>query len=359
MDVILDLLRFYFDHIISVLGFVFDPSQRMYALYLLSAVVVAFVLFWTKKAQITSGPATPESESSFVRFLFPKHVWSHPSAWLDVRYFFFHRLTGHLLVVLATASCLAWGFALVTGGQSVAEAAEQAAGTSSGWVAGAVFMFVFFMFGDLIAYSLHAMQHRIPLLWEFHKVHHSAEVMHPMSNHREHPVDNLLYKAVIGFLNGVLLGVTYHLVGHEPLMPSLIGLPVLMFLFNVVGYNLRHSHVWLKWPGVWSKLLPSPAHHHVHHSQHPDHIDKNFAFMFPMWDVVFGTYEVPETNEDVKFGVHGIKPGELDTCVGLYVDPFKQVVRNSRAKRQKRHHADAPAQPAEATVDPRSTVTSS
>jgi len=55
--------------------------------------------------------------------------------------------------------------------------------------------------------------------------------------------------------------------------------------------------------GIWSIVFPSPAHHHVHHSCHPEHIDKNFAFVFPVWDLIFGTYFMPDDNRDVKFGV--------------------------------------------------------
>ncbi|WP_377191277.1 sterol desaturase family protein [Ruegeria meonggei] len=175
----------------------------------------------------------------------------------------------------------------------------------------------------------------IPVLWQFHKVHNSAEVMHPLSNFREHPVDNFVYNVGIGMGSGAVAGLFFNMMGYAPSLPSLLGVPILMLLFNVVGYNLRHSHVWLRWPGVWSKVFPSPAHHHVHHSFHPDHLDKNFAFMFPLWDVLFGTYIMPEDNKDVKFGVTEKDRGnELDTCAKLYVNPFKAAWRLYRPKRQ-------------------------
>ncbi len=77
------------------------------------------------------------------------------------------------------------------------------------------------------------------------------------------------------------MGLSYKLLGYLPSMPVLLGVPVLMFMFNLLGYNLRHSHIWLRWPGKWAMIFGSPAHHQIHHSCHPDHIDKNFAFMFP------------------------------------------------------------------------------
>ena len=81
-------------------------------------------------------------------------------------------------------------------------------------------------------------------------------------------------------------------------------------------------------------VFPSPAHHQVHHSCHPDHLDKNFAFVFPVWDVIFGCYVMPEDNRDVKFGVTDKDRGhELDTCLKLYFLPFRDAWRLFRRKR--------------------------
>ena len=188
----------------------------------------------------------------------------------------------------------------------------------------------------------------MPLLWQFHKVHHSAEVMHPISNFREHPVDNFAYDLITGLGFGALNGIAVNVFGYLPSLPSLLGVPLLMLAFNLLAYNLRHCHVWLRWPGRWSMVLPSPAHHHVHHSCHPDHIDKNFAFMFPVWDVIFGTYTLPEDNRDVKFGIGEGKAAELSTCLQLYLIPFRDAwrvirrrLRRPAAKPAPLPHADA------------------
>ena len=74
-------------------------------------------------------------------------------------------------------------------------------------------------------------------------------------------------------------------------------------------------------------VFPSPAHHHVHHSRHPEHIDKNFAFVFPVWDVLFGTYHMPEDNRDVEFGVPKEDAEGLTSCWRLYVIPFRDAGR--------------------------------
>jgi sterol desaturase/sphingolipid hydroxylase (fatty acid hydroxylase superfamily) len=73
----------------------------------------------------------------------------------------------------------------------------------------------------------------------------------------------------------------------------------------------------------------SPAHHHIHHSCHPDHLDRNFAFIFPFWDVLFGTYHMPETNEDIRFGLSMDYVDDGDdykSCLGLYLIPFRNLL---------------------------------
>lgn len=326
MEYLSDLLALYLVYVVKFFDFLWDPTERIFLLYLLAVLPFAYFVYYMHKRQ------KKQDQGGFISFLFPREVWSNPSAWLDLRYFLFHKLIGHFIFFVALAGCTAWSFALITGGMNLAELAQIGDAQSSGsdYLTALAYMAFFYLVTDFLGFFMHYLQHKIPILWEFHKVHHSAEVMHPISNFREHPIDNIAYQTLIGTGHGLLIGLAVLLLGYMPSMPTVFGVPVVMFLFNIFGYNLRHSHVWLRWPGVWSKILPSPAHHHVHHSCHPDHFDKNFAFMFPIWDVLFGTYTMPEDNRDVKFGVAGMKSGEMDTCLKLYVLPFKKAYRRVR-----------------------------
>ena len=95
-------------------------------------------------------------------------------------------------------------------------------------------------------------------------------------------------------------------------------------------------------------ILPSPAHHHVHHRSHPDHVDKNFAFLVPVWDVIFKTYCMPADNRDVKFGIGEGKAAELTTCLRLYLIPFRDAWRIIREDfRRFRQPREAPPVPAD------------
>lgn len=317
----------------------FDPNSRIYVLYLLTSMLLAFLVYHRLR-KTRSNEAT-----TFLGFLFPRRIWSHPSAWLDVRYYFFHRMTGYFFATAGGVFATVSVFMLLTGLEGLPDPSETTVLTGwQGLAASIGFTIIAIIVADFTAFYVHYLQHKIPLLWQFHKVHHSAEVMHPLSNYREHPIDNLAYSLTIGASYGAVFAVAMHVFGYMPDTISLFGVPAFTFLFNISGYNLRHSHVWLRWPGRWSMVFPSPAHHQVHHSSHPDHLDKNFAFFLPIWDVLFGCYVMPEDNRNVKFGVTEKDRGhELNSCLKLYFLPFRDAWRILTRKKRK---AVAPALPA-------------
>ena len=320
MDNVKKFVNDYADYALEFITALSNPSKRIFLVYLLVSLLFVYVIYKHRKIAETTG-------DSFLSFVFPKSVWSNPSAWLDVRYFFFHGLIGHFLIFGIGAALYVMG---LNAGQGVISAlgmeASPTYGPKMGAVITSVILLIVVILSDFMAFYLHYLQHKIPLLWQFHKVHHSGEVMHSLSNFREHPVDNLTYKAISNLVVGGVAGMMFGAIGFAPSTPYLIGVFVINACFNLAGYHLRHSHIWLKWPGVWSKIYGSPAHHHVHHSRHPDHLDKNFAFMLPIWDVLFKTYHMPEDNRDVEFGIVE-DASELNSCVNLYLIPFRDAYR--------------------------------
>src|SRR5262249_14456192 len=107
--------------------------------------------------------------------------------------------------------------------------------------------------GDILAldaglFLAHYLQHRVPALWEFHKTHHSAAVLMPITVFRMHPVDLWLNFQATGILLGLNAGVFAWLYGTSPSLLALNGINIVFFLFLVAGYHLRHSHVWVMYP---------------------------------------------------------------------------------------------------------------
>ena len=306
----------YRDYAMGFLGFLGDPNKRLFGVFLLTSLIAAYALFRYRKPG-----------GSFREFVLPKSVWSHPQAWLDVRYFFFHGLIGHFIIHGVSAASYVAGVYMGLGvdGPDALNPTSPYGPMMTVAVMGAVVLIVTLV-NDFISFYIHYLQHKIPLLWQFHKVHHSGEIMHPLSNFREHPVDNFVYHWIIFFTTGLTFGFLMRLVGYEPSAIEILGLSVTWLAFNLGAYHLRHSHIWLRWPGKWSMVFGSPGHHQVHHSRHVDHLDKNFAFLLPIWDVLFGTYCMPETNEDVEFGIVE-DSSELNSCWNLYFIPFRDAFR--------------------------------
>ena len=320
MDILLNFYQAYSEYAAKFLGFWGDKGSRFFWLYLLSSLIIAYAVFRHQKKR-------DKTQDRFLTFLFPKSVWSHPDAWLDVRYFFFHGLIGHFFIAGLSTMGLLSGLHLTIGIESYDGLNNVSQfGTHLTLGVAVLVLTILVIIGDFISFFIHYLQHKVPLLWQFHKVHHAGEVMHPLSNAREHPIDNLTYNFFTNFIAGLVLGLILMVLNYKPSMLTVLGFSITTTIFNLGAYHFRHSHIWLKWPGIWSKLLGSPAHHHVHHSRHPDHLDKNFAFKFPVWDILFGTYIMPEDNKDVEFGIVEDN-SELNSCINLYMIPFRDAYR--------------------------------
>jgi sterol desaturase/sphingolipid hydroxylase (fatty acid hydroxylase superfamily) len=156
-------------------------------------------------------------------------------------------------------------------------------------------------------------------------VHHSSLVLNPLSNYREHPLDNLFYALVVSAGVGVATGSLLTIFGVVPTEMMIIGVAVPTFFFNTLGYHLRHSHVWVRWPDPFAVLFGSPAHHQIHHSCKPEHIDKNLAFMFPIWDWIFGTYHLPKERPELDIGLGDGSESEYSSFLRIYALPFVRL----------------------------------
>ena len=105
----------------------------------------------------------------------------------------------------------------------------------------------------------------VPFLWEFHKVHHSALVLTPMTVYRSHPVESFFYATRMAIAQGCAVGLCYFLFGPTLSMADILGANVFIFAFNVMGSNLRHSHVKWSWGKHIEKWFISPLQHQIHH----------------------------------------------------------------------------------------------
>lgn len=146
---------------------------------------------------------------------------------------------------------------------------------------------------DGLEYLFHRAQHRFPLLWSMHSLHHSDVALSAASTGRHYWADQGIKMLSIYLLLGVVFRANAEIL-------SLYGL---VSLYNVFSHmNLRVGL------GRMSFLVNSPQYHRIHHSALPQHRDHNFAALFPIFDVVFGTYLRPRDGEYPPTGLGDNEP---------------------------------------------------
>lgn len=261
---------------------------------------------------------------SLREFLFPKWVWNHPSARLDLRFVVINNGIFAVLAGLGGVAALAW-----FGGGSAD--AEGLADTNTGLLVVA-YTVVLVIVHDFVRYWAHRLMHKVPLLWAFHRVHHSPQALNPFSVLRNHPVNSIIngLRSVVSTVITSILFLPF--IGSGIGVVEILGANAVRFLFNVAGSHLRHSHIWLYFGPVIGRVIISPAQHQIHHSADPRHFDKNFSSQFALWDWMFGTLYLPEGKEKLSFG---LGRGETDfKGVGdIYLEPFRrarQLLRDNR-----------------------------
>lgn len=170
---------------------------------------------------------------------------------------------------------------------------------------------IFVVAGDFYRYWIHRLSHSVPLLWQLHSFHHSAEAVTFITGARHHWLDKVLKT---GFLP------LFAMVFKAPAELSLVGTCIYFLPDTCAHLNVRFSL------GRYVMWINSPQYHRIHHSSRPEHFDKNFASILPLWDIVFGTAWRPAADEFPPTGLaDGDKP--VDAWDGV-VWPFRSLLRS-------------------------------
>lgn len=172
------------------------------------------------------------------------------------------------------------------------------------------------------AYFLdHYLSHKWRWLWAFHKVHHSAEVLTPLTIFRVHPVDTVVFYNIVAVVTGVTLGLTNWLWGSAASHAHVVGAGAALVVTITAIKHLQHSHVWIAFTGPIGRMVMSPAHHQLHHSMAPEHHDRNFGETLAVFDWLAGTLLVPTSvRQDLRFGVEDVV--DPHSANGALIEPF-------------------------------------
>src|SRR5579872_129433 len=302
------------------LGF-FVPAERIFGLYVLSMVAIAWFA-WRSRRQHGN------ESRGFFTYAFDRGVYGHNSARQDYVYF-----VGNGFIYYGVLAQLLYSerpFALLVHGALTRTFGPLQTPWLGAVASKVLFTIVYALLSDLASVLVHYAMHKLTVLWPFHEVHHSAEVLTPMTLFRMHPVDLLLSAGGVFVLTGAGIGLFGYLSGQQVTEYEVFGVNLIIFLFYLTGYNLRHSQIWVSYPRWLSRILVSPAQHQVHHSAAPQHKDRNFGFIFAFWDSMLGTSYVPVAYEDIEYGVTREERNPFRSVTALFVKPFADSAKAAR-----------------------------
>jgi sterol desaturase/sphingolipid hydroxylase (fatty acid hydroxylase superfamily) len=255
------------------------------------------------------------------RLIFPRRIWLHRSALNDWGMVLINQ--GMLFFALGTALLapdlvavgvvwVGWEVGLdITDGQP--DLFERIA--VSIW---------FVLVWDFAATLAHYLKHRVPLIWEFHKVHHSAEVLTPVTALRRHPGELIFGGLVVSLCIGIAMGLWLLVFGYFAPY-AVFGAWAGIWLWRVLIYNLRHSHVPVSFGPFWSYIFFSPLQHQIHHGNEPHQQQCNYGHILSVWDALLGTLHVPGASERVRFGLGGAEAHDYRSLQAIYLLPLRKV----------------------------------
>jgi sterol desaturase/sphingolipid hydroxylase (fatty acid hydroxylase superfamily) len=143
---------------------------------------------------------------------------------------------------------------------------------------------------DFAQYWLHRAFHRVPFLWRFHAVHHSAKSLDWIAGARMHFAEIIVLRS--------LTATPMLVIGFDESAIQAYMLIVYVYA-TFIHANVRGSFGWLE------KILVVPRFHHWHHGIEKEAIDVNFAIHFPFLDRLFGTHHLPDGQWPSGYGIAG------------------------------------------------------
>ncbi|MFT4862029.1 MAG: sterol desaturase/sphingolipid hydroxylase (fatty acid hydroxylase superfamily) [Pseudohongiellaceae bacterium] len=181
---------------------------------------------------------------------------------------------------------------------------------------------LFILLFDLTIYWQHRVFHMVPVLWRFHRVHHTDENYDLTTGSRFHPISILIS-------TGLKIGLVI-----------VFGAPPIAILAAEIILNLtsmfNHSNIYLpqQVDRVLRKLVVTPDMHRIHHSQDDIEHNRNFGFNFSFWDRLFGSYaqDPKQAHEDMAIGITGFEGSVTRSLLPLFLQPFRSELP-ARTKR--------------------------
>jgi sterol desaturase/sphingolipid hydroxylase (fatty acid hydroxylase superfamily) len=317
------MFDFLTNNIIELSNYFFDANKRIYGVYLVSAMLFSIPVFIKTQALNKRFSIT-----AFFHFILPKAIYTHSSARHDYALLVLNKVIKAALFPLIVISMAPIAIGVSSFFDTIFGVIDPLGLSSISIMV--IFTVLLFLFDDFTRFYLHYLLHKVPILWEFHKVHHSAKVLTPFTIYRSHPVESLLYAFRMALTQGFVVGLCYYLFGPTLKMIDIVGANAFVFVFNFFGSNLRHSHIWLSWGDKIERYIISPAQHQIHHSDNPKHFDANFGSAIAIWDRLFRSHIFAsqvntKQGEKITYGISRKHQGH-NSLMQIYLEPFKKAL---------------------------------
>ncbi|NNF36311.1 MAG: sterol desaturase family protein [Saprospiraceae bacterium] len=206
--------------------------------------------------------------------------------WLDAFYMFFNFFLFSLIGYNALSNVGVELFNDFLGWFGIENLVALEIGTWPGWLQ----LLTLFIIADFIQWNVHRMLHRVPWLWEYHKLHHSVKEMGFAAHLRFHWMETIIYKSI----------------QYIPL--TMIGFGIQdFFLVHIITLLIGHlNHANLNWNyGYLKYILNNPRMHIWHHAKNLPQsypYGANYGISLSLWDYLFGTVHLPSSGRDVELG---------------------------------------------------------
>lgn len=209
--------------------------------------------------------------------------------WLDIFYMFFNVFLFSLIGYYALSNIFVEAFNSSLGSLGISNLVAIQINSWPIWAQ----LLTLFVLRDFLHWNIHRLLHRVPVLWEFHKVHHSAKEMNFATHLRFHPLETVVYRTL------------------EYIPLAMIGFGIQeFFLVYVIALGIGHfNHSNIQVPlGPLKYVFNNPQMHTWHHAKklpNSREYGVNFGISLSLWDYLFKTAHVPTKGEAVELGYKG------------------------------------------------------
>jgi sterol desaturase/sphingolipid hydroxylase (fatty acid hydroxylase superfamily) len=303
----------------------FLPSSQTNSLhwpYLVLTLIIAVIFYYMRNGRGAKDADGLERQHGLLGYLLPRGIYTHLSARVDIGLYLIDRSLMPIWVVLFLGAVSPTVEKVVIGSLQWLFGSSPALQPNLFWML--LYGFVILLVADMIFFFIHLMMHRTRIGWAIHKVHHSAEVLTPLTRYREHFLAGPLWAS--GFALGLTIpaAIFAYLFNGGITQITIMNVGIFSFLYALNG-NFRHYHVSFRYPRWLEYWIQSPGMHHTHHSILEKHWDSNLGLVTSIWDRIFGTLYIPEPNEDTPWGLVAEDQAKYTTLRQNLVTPFREV----------------------------------